>query len=148
MWLNSSKWTSWVRSSKLMFFYFLNGCSSSSILLQFFFWNCTLHSQDNLIHYIKIDLWKVHFEKRALRFGNLTKVLEYNSNSKVHFHMKNTILRPKKIVCLPSWQIWRWVRAGNFFFFTVQTQYWPTVLAMVTEKCTRCAVPSDIVHNM
>ena len=36
MWLNSSKWTSWVRSSKLIFCFFLNGCSFSSIWLKTF----------------------------------------------------------------------------------------------------------------
>ncbi len=32
--------------------------------------------------------------------------------------------------------------------FTVQTQYWPTISAMVAGKSTRCAVHSDIVHNI
>ncbi len=52
----------------------------------------------------------------------------------------------KKNVCLPSTQIWKWgLAVGRVFFLPVQTQYWPTVLAMVARKSTRCAVHSDII---
>ncbi len=66
------------------------------------------------------------------------------------------IIRQKKIVCLPSTQILKWRRVGRrvfclfcfYLFLTVQTQHWPTFSAMVAGKATRCAVHSDIVHNM
>ena len=44
MLLNTSKWTSWVKNSKLTFCFFLTVCSFSSIYLFFFFWNRTLLS--------------------------------------------------------------------------------------------------------
>ncbi len=78
--VNTSKWTNWVRSSKLSFCCFLNGCSVSSIpfqkVLQL---DIVVSRHTNFIDGIISDQWKVDLERqlRLLKFGNLWKVHVY-----------------------------------------------------------------------
>ncbi len=76
MWLNTSKWTSWVRSSKLIFFkfpkwlFFQLNCGAKNIEIGIAFWR-----YGNVIDNVITDWWEVDFEKSPLTVGNMGKVL-------------------------------------------------------------------------
>ncbi len=67
MWLNTSKGTSCLGRSKLTFYYFLNSCSFSSIMVQKILkLDIMFLRYGNFIEGIITDWWKVNFDKKAL----------------------------------------------------------------------------------
>ncbi len=94
LWLNTSKCTSWVRSSELTFCYVLNDSSFASILVQ----KClksdiTFSRCGNFIDDIITDQQKVDFEKKAL------KVWEYGQSIGIQHHLKGPFYMKKLCLC-------------------------------------------------
>ena len=89
----------------MTFCYFLNGCSFSSILVQKVFKSdIAFLLYFNFIEVVQTDCWKVDFEKKLLKFGNLYKVLVFWKFRGLFLH-EHTVFAPNPS---SNWKIKYW----------------------------------------
>ncbi len=97
MWLKTSKWTSWVRGSKLSFFYFVNSALSAH------FWRKKFKSDIAFLRHsnftdVVTDQWKICFDKKAtLKACESGQSIGIDSSSKAHQATNKVSIEDSKI---------------------------------------------------